>query len=150
MPGHHVAQLNVGTTVEPVTSARLDGFFELMEPVNALADAAPGFVWRLPPGDAEADAYLRARGDRLIINLSTWTSLGTLRDFVYAGAHAAAMRRRREWFEPVQEAFTVLWWVPAGHRPTVAEADGRLTRLRAEGPGPDAFTFQRPSPAPAD
>ncbi|MFJ4790482.1 DUF3291 domain-containing protein [Streptomyces sp. NPDC088794] len=41
----------------------------------------------------------------------------------------------------------VLWWVPAGHRPTVAEAEERLLRLRADGPTPYAFTFRSPFPA---
>ncbi|HYB22900.1 MAG TPA: DUF3291 domain-containing protein, partial [Solirubrobacteraceae bacterium] len=47
-----------------------------------------------------------------------------------------------EWFERL-ELHLVLWWVPIGHRPTVAEAENRLEHLRAHGPTPAAFTFRR-------
>jgi hypothetical protein len=40
-----------------------------------------------------------------------------------------------------------LWWVPAGHRPTVAEAESRLLHLRTNGPTPYAFTLRTPFPA---
>jgi hypothetical protein len=80
--------------------------------------------------------------------MSTWTSLEELSGFVYRSAHTEVMRQRRTWFETMKEAYLVLWWVPAGHRPTVREAEERLARLRAEGPTPHAFTFRAPFPAP--
>ena len=48
----------------------------------------------------------------------------------------------------MRDAFAALWWVPAGHLPTVAEAEARLLTLRTEGPTPHAFTFRRPFPPP--
>jgi hypothetical protein len=80
----------------------------------------------------------------MIVNLSVWESMEALRAFVYGDAgHLAVMRRRREWFQRMAEAFVVLWWVPAGHVPTVEEAEERLDLLRALGPSPEAFTFRR-------
>lgn len=148
VPDHQLAQLNIALPVEPLTSARLAGFVELLDPVNAAADAAPGFVWRLQTEDGDATAVRGFGDDALIVNMSTWSSLETLGAFVYGPFHVEVLRRRREWFERMREPFTVLWWVPAGHRPTVAEAEQRLEQLRAKGPSPDAFTFQRPFPAP--
>ena len=58
------------------------------------------------------------------------------------------MKRRKEWFEHMREAYTVLWWVPEGHRPTAAEAKSRLYQLRELGPSPDAFTFKQPFASP--
>jgi len=148
--GHHLAQVNIALPVEPLTSERLASFMALLQPVNALADAAPGFVWRLQTEDGDATAVRAFGDDRLIVNLSVWESLASLADFVFRGSHAEVLRRRRDWFVPLREAVTVLWWVPAGVRPTVADAEDRLAALRRDGPTPFAFSVQRPFPPPGD
>lgn len=148
MAAFQLAQLNIALPVEPLTSARLAGFVELLGPVNALADAAPGFVWRLQTEDGDATAVRGFGDDQLIVNLTVWESLETLADFVFGGFHLEVMRRRREWFARMRDPFTVLWWVPTGHRPTVAEAEERLTALQEQGPTPFAFTVRRAFPAP--
>ena len=147
-PNHHLAQLNVSLPLEPLTSARLAGFVELLEPVNALADAAPGFVWRLQTEDGDATAVRALDDDQLIINLTVWESVEALATFVYGEFHASVMRRRREWFHRLGEVSTVLWWVPAGVRPTVADAEDRLRTLRVHGPTPSAFTVRHGFPPP--
>ena len=144
----HLAQVNIALPVAPLDTARLAGFVAALEPVNALADRAPGFVWRLQTEDGDATAIRAFDDERLIVNLSVWESLEALGAFVFGGEHVAVMRERRRWFVPLREAVTALWWVPAGHRPSVAEARDRLERLRRDGPGPDAFTFARPVAAP--
>ena len=144
----HLAQVNVALPLEPLDSARLAAFVALLEPVNALADAAPGFVWRLQTEDGDATAVRAFDDDRLIVNMSTWESLDALGAFVFGGFHAEVMRRRREWFHHLRDAITALWWMPAGTRPTVAEAEDRLTALRRDGPSPYAFTLRRPFAAP--
>ena len=53
-----------------------------------------------------------------------------------------------QWFEPMPEAYTVLWWVPAGHIPTIGEAEERLDLLRREGPTAAAFTLRQPYAPP--
>ncbi|MQA96610.1 MAG: DUF3291 domain-containing protein [Streptosporangiales bacterium] len=147
---HHLAQFNVGRLRGPVDSPELRGFAELLEPVNALADAAPGFVWRLRDEETgDATTFRPYEDPDVALNLSVWESVDALRDFVYrSGSHLDAMRRRREWFHPMRETYLVLWWVPAGHLPGLPEAMERLELLRAIGPGPDAFTFRDPYPAP--
>jgi heme-degrading monooxygenase HmoA len=146
--GWHLAQVNVALPLEPLDSPRMAGFSEALEPVNAVADASPGFVWRLQTEDGDATA-IRAFGGRLMINMSVWESLEALRAFVYGDAHAAVLRRRREWFERLGEPETALWWVPVGRLPTVAEAEERLGHLRARGPSARAFTLRQTWPAPS-
>jgi hypothetical protein len=92
----------------------------------------------------------RAFGDdRLIVNMSVWETIEDLAAFVYRDVeHRAVLRRRREWFRQMREAHHVLWWVPSGHRPTVAEAEHRLRLLREDGPTEAAFTVSAPFPAP--
>jgi hypothetical protein len=148
MPGYHLAQLNIGRLLAPLDSPQLAPFVENLEPINALADGAPGFVWRLQTEDGDATAIRPFDDDMMIVNMSVWESLEALADFVYRSDHVAVMRRRREFFERMADAFIVLWWVPAGHRPTVAEAKDRLARLRRDGPTQEAFTFRARFPAP--
>jgi hypothetical protein len=119
----------------------------LLDPINAVADEAPGFVWRLQTEDGNATAIRAFGDDRLIVNMSVWESIDHLADFVYRSAHVEVMRRRREWFERIR-LFMTLWWVPAGHLPKVAEAEERLEHLRAHGPTPFAFTFKSRFPSP--
>jgi uncharacterized protein DUF3291 len=148
MAGYHVAQLNIGRLRAPLDSDQLAGFVEALDPVNALADGAEGFVWRLQTEDGDATAIRAFDDDMLLVNMSVWESVEALADFVYRSDHRAIMRRRREFFEPMAEAFTVLWWVPAGHVPSVEEAKDRLERLRRDGPTAEAFTFRYRFEAP--
>ncbi len=149
MTGYHLAQLNVARLRAPIESAEIAGFVAALDPVNALADAAPGFIWRLQDGDGPGATALRPCGPDVIVNLSVWETLGALRDFVYrSGAHLDVMRRRREWFHKLSEQHLVLWWIPAGHRPGLDEALHRLEIIRRHGPGPTAFTFREPYDPP--
>jgi hypothetical protein len=141
--GRHLAQVNIALPREPLDAPLLAGFVAALAPVNAVADASPGFVWRLQTEDGDATAIRAFGDDRLIVNLSVWESVEALRAFVYGDAHAAVLRRRREWFERLGEPETALWWVPAGTTPTVAEAEERLAHLRAHGPTERAFTLRQ-------
>jgi hypothetical protein len=142
MTERHLAQLNIGTLTGPLDGPGLADFVALLEPVNALADRTPGFVWRLV-GEGEGDATsIRPYGDDVMINYSVWESREALWDFVYRSAHLDAMRRRRDWFLRHVEAYQVLWWIPAGHIPTIGEGLARLEQLKNAGPTPEAFTFR--------
>lgn len=150
MTGYHIAQLNVGVVRAPVDAPELADFMAGIDPVNALADAEPGFVWRLRDGDGPGATALRPRGPDFLVNLSVWETLEALRNFVYRnGPHLDFMRRRREWFHRMAEPYLVLWWVPSGHIPSLEEGLSRLDLLRDNGPCPSAFTFHDPYDAPA-
>ncbi|MGW2648918.1 DUF3291 domain-containing protein [Streptomyces sp. NPDC001393] len=102
------------------------------EPVNAAADGAPGFVWRLVE-EGKADATgLRPAGENVIVTVSVWETQQALWDFTYRSGHLEPMQRRRDWFERHVEAHLVLWWVPAGHLPTLDEAMERLADLHVD------------------
>ena len=122
------------------------GFKAALEPINALADEAPGFVWRLQTEDGDATAIRPYEDERMMVNMSVWESIGALRAFVYTSGHTSVMRDRRRWFEKL-ETYLVLWWVPAGHQPTIEEAKERLEHLERRGPTPFAFTFRASFPA---
>lgn len=142
MTDHHLAQLNVGRLREPLDAPSMAEFLALFEPLNALADSAPGFVWRLTDGEADDATTIRPYGDDVIINMSVWETREALWNFAYRSAHLDLLRRRREWFLRMAEPYLVMWWVPAGRIPSVEEARERLDRLRSTGPGPEAFTFR--------
>lgn len=146
---HVLAQVNIGRLREPLDSPALAGFMAALGPVNALADAAPGFVWRLQTEEGNATAIRAFPGDDLmILNMSVWESIEALGEFVYRSAHTPFLRRRGEWFERLGEVYLVLWWIPAGTLPAIDEALRRLDVLRRFGPTPEAFTFRRPFPHP--
>lgn len=148
-PAWHLAQVNIAVPRGPMDSATMAGFVELLEPINELADSAPGFVWRLQDDDGNATSISVFGDDSLIVNMSVWKSADALWDFVYDSGHLKVMRRRREWFTRMRESFMCLWWIPGGQLPTVADAEERLERLRAEGPTPYAFTFKERFTAPS-
>lgn len=120
----------------------LADFVANLDPINALADGSPGFVWRLATEDGDATSIRAFDDDLMIINMSVWESIDQLAEFVYRSGHVAVMRRRREWFGRMR-IYMVLWWVPEGHTPTVTEALERLAHLEEQGPTPYAFTFKQ-------
>ena len=148
MATYHLAQLNIGRLRAPLDSDDLAPFVAALEPVNRLADAAPGFVWRLETEDGDATAIRAFDDDMLLINMSVWESIDVLAEFVYRTPHRDIMRQRVQFFERPIEAFLVLWWIPAGTIPTIDDAKRRLESLRRDGPTPGAFTFRTPFPPP--
>lgn len=140
----HLAQVNIGRARGPIDGPLMAEFVARLEEINALAEQTPGFVWRLQTEDGDATAIRPYADERIMINMSVWTDLESLRRYVFRSAHAAVMRRRREWFERFEGVYVALWWVPAGHRPTAEEAVTRLANLEANGPTPFAFSFQLP------
>jgi hypothetical protein len=142
-----LAQLNIARLRHPVDAPETAEFTTALEPINLLADLSPGFIWRMKgDGGRDDSTDVRMPGDDdplLIINLTVWEDLESLRHFAFRSGHAMYLRRKRDWFVPLGEEPTVLWWVPDGHIPTMAEAAERLAQLRAEGATADAFTFTK-------
>ncbi|MET8056009.1 DUF3291 domain-containing protein [Streptomyces microflavus] len=146
---NELAQVNIARLRFPLDSPQLKDFVDGLDPVNAVADRADGFVWRLRSDSGNATDVPVFGDDWLIVNMSVWRDAEALTAFMYAGLHRELMSRRRKWFEQVREAMTALWWVPAGERPTVADAEERLCHLREHGPAERAFTLRTRFPAPA-
>lgn len=138
---HHLAQLNIGTVRAPVDHPSMAGFTNRLDEINELADAAPGFVWRLQTDEGNATAIHAFDDPMLLVNLSVWESIEALHEFTYRSAHRDLLRGRTEWFHRRDGHHQVLWWVPTGSLPSVEEAKRRLAHLEAHGPTPEAFTF---------
>ena len=149
-PNWHFAQYNIARLHQPLDHPATADFVAGLDEVNALAESSPGFVWRLTD-DATglSSSYVRAYDDPLmIINLSVWETPEHLQDFVYRSTHTSFLRRRREWFVKLDDAYLVCWWIPAGQVPSVEEAVERLERLRRDGVSDEAFTLRDLRPAP--
>lgn len=142
-----IAQVNIARLRAPLDSPELSGFVAALDPVNASADEAPGFIWRLQTEEGNATSVQAFEWDvkdsaGIIVNMSVWASIEQLAAWVYGPLHRAVLRQRRSWFERAEEMTTALWWVPHGHRPTTLEAEERLIHLRLHGPTERAFTFR--------
>ncbi|RYC32421.1 DUF3291 domain-containing protein [Lichenibacterium minor] len=147
-PAFHLAQLNLARFRTAADDPANAGYLAALAAVDASAERAPGFVWRLRGAGALASGADAFGDAHVAANLSVWTDRDALVAFVYRDpAHRAIMARRRDWFDKM-EAHLVLWWVPAGHRPGFADARFRLDLLRRDGPTADAFTVARGFPAP--
>ncbi|WP_033313516.1 DUF3291 domain-containing protein [Streptomyces iakyrus] len=143
---YELAEVNIARLKAPLDSPQLKDFVDALDPVNADADAADGFVWRLQSDSGNATDVPVFGDSWLILNMSVWRDADSLTAYMYQGRHREMLARRREWFERVEEAMVTLWWVPAGHRPTVAEAESRLLHIRTHGPTPYAFTLRTQFP----
>jgi Domain of unknown function (DUF3291) len=143
-----LAQINVGRLVAPKGDQRVQPFFDALERINALADSSPGFVWRLQSESGNATDIQPTHDPLLLVNMSVWLDADTLFNYVYRSAHTPEMAQRRRYFAPFEGAYQALWWIPAGHRPTVDEGLSRLWRLDRYGPTPQAFTFKARYPVP--
>lgn len=147
---YHLAQINIGRLVAPRGDPRVQPFFDALDRINALAEASPGFVWRLKDEGGNA-TDLAIGGDPLLIpNMSVWLDADALFDFVYRSAHTPVMARRREYFERFEGAYQALWWVPTGTTPSVSDGLARLWMLDQLGPTADAFTFKARFPQPGE
>ena len=147
---YHLAQYNIARLLAPLDSPQLADFVANLDRINGIGDRSPGFVWRHQTDEGNSTA-VRVRGDpMIIINFSVWEDADSLFQYTYRSDHAEVFRRRREWFDQHESYYLVLWWVPAGHEPTVEEAEERLDHLQEHGPTPHAFTLKERFPLPTE
>lgn len=147
--GFELAQVNIGR----IRGASMDDpvmveFKAALAEINALAEASPGFVWRLKDESGDATSIAAFPDPRVLVNLSVWASPETLQNYVYRSAHGKFFAKRQAWFEKFETNHLALWWIPAGHRPTTEEAKARLAALDQNGPTAFAFTFRQAFPPP--
>lgn len=151
-PAFHLAQLNLGLFRAPLDAPEMSEFAAALDPINAIAESSPGFVWRLTDDDGGSSSFVEVPGldDELWApNLSVWTDLESLKHFMFKSGHASYLRRRREWFQDPARPINVLWWLPAGDIPTLADAVDRLDGLIEHGPSDQGWPLTQPRPAPA-
>ncbi len=145
---YHIAQANIGRMFAPPDDPIMFGFTSQLNRINALAEAAPGFVWRLADSTGDATSIRIYDDPLIIINMSVWESVDLLFNFTYKQQHTEMIRGRREWFESLDVPHMALWWIPAGTVPVAQDVKERLDHLRDHGPTPYAFTFKVRFPMP--
>ena len=143
-----LAQVNIARAKDDLDSPLLQGFVDRLDEINALADRAPGFVWHLQTEDGDATSIQAFDDPRLIINMSVWRDIESLKHFVYKTAHVELIRARSQWFQSIETVHQAMWWVQAGHLPDLHEAKERMEHLQLHGAEQTAFTFARPHPPP--
>jgi hypothetical protein len=141
-PGYHLAELNIGRLVAPTDDPRVADFMANLDRINGLGRRMPGFVWMMEgsgePGTGNTENAIG--GDpQFVSNLSVWEDVPSLETFVWGTIHKQFYERRAEWFEVLGKMHFVMWWVPAGHKPTLDEAMARLALLDEQGDSDDAF-----------
>jgi hypothetical protein len=141
----HLAQLNLAKPLYPLDDPRMREFMDNLNRINELGKAAPGFVWILEDSSGNATGIHAFDDPSILINLTVWESLATLRAFAYKTEHVVYLRRRHEWFERMSP-YLVLWWIPAGHLPTIDECKARLAHFAKHGDTAHAFTFRQTFP----
>lgn len=139
---YHIATANAAQMRGSYDDPVMAGFVAYLEPLNALADRSPGFVWRLQDENGDATS-IRLFDDPLVLfNMSVWESIDSLQDYVYKSNHVKAVQQRGDWFKPPSRPPFVVWWIPAGHIPEPEEGRQRLQQLWDNGPTAQAFTFR--------
>jgi hypothetical protein len=146
MTKFHIAEVNIARMKAALDDPIMAGFVARLEEINALADRAPGFVWRFQTSEGNA-TYLRPfDDDRILFNLSVWETVEHLKDYVYRSMHNEVFRKRQDWFTRFEGAYVALWWVPPGHIPSIDESKKRLAYLEEHGPTEFAFPFKQVFP----
>jgi hypothetical protein len=147
---YQLAQINIGRLIAPIDDPKIAEFVAQLAPINAIADLAPGFVWRLQSESGNATDMAYNDDPSIMVNMSVWESLETLRDYAYKSGHRKVLRDRAKWFAKMDRPHYCLWWIPAGHIPTIAEGRERLEHYQTRGATPYSFWFSQEYPQPAD
>ena len=140
---YHLAQINIGRLRAPLDDPGMADFVNNLAPINQLGHDAPGFVWQLLNEDGNSTTFHLFDDPEIVVNFTVWESIETLFEFTYKSQHVEFFRRRHEWFEKVEGLPSLtMWWIPAGHIPSLKEAEAKILHLRDHGPTVQAFTFK--------
>jgi hypothetical protein len=140
---YHLAQINIAKSRAARDNKIMKGFVDRLDEINGIADSSPGFVWRLQTEEGDATAIQAFDDPLLLVNVSVWENIDSLKNYVYKSVHVELIQDRDAWFKKTQESHQALWWIPKGHIPSVEEAKERLEYLQAHGPSDVAFTFAK-------
>ncbi|PRO71685.1 DUF3291 domain-containing protein [Alteromonas alba] len=138
----HLAQLNIARPKFPMDSIGMADFVNNLDPINTVAENSPGFIWRLKDDSGNATSIQIFDDPELIVNMSVWQDIASLKQFMFKTHHIDFLKRKKEWFVPLDSASYVMWGIEEGHIPTVEEAEERLLHLREHGESDYAFSFK--------
>ena len=145
---YQLAQVNIAQAKAEMDTDTMQGFMSRLDEINAIADKASGFVWRLQSNDGDATSIRVFDDPLLLVNMSVWDDIDSLKNYVYKSLHVELIRDREAWFDKMSAMHQALWWIPSGHIPSTQEAKDKLESLRENGPNQDAFTFGKPFQKP--
>ncbi|MDG1728654.1 MAG: DUF3291 domain-containing protein [Algibacter sp.] len=137
----HLAEVNIAKRLAPMDDPIMQDFVNNVDNMNAIADAAEGFIWRLQDEDKDEAIHV-FQDDSLIVNMSVWESLECLFNYTYNSGHIEVFKRKKEWFSKMKMMHMAFWYVPEGYEPTFQEAKDRLDYLNTYGDTPYAFSFK--------
>ncbi|PHS18508.1 MAG: hypothetical protein COA86_07380 [Kangiella sp.] len=140
---YQIAQINIAQAQDSMESETMKGFVERLDEINYLADKSAGFVWRLETEEGDATAIQAFDDPLMIVNMSVWEDIESLKNYVYKSMHVELIRDRDAWFNKITKVHQVLWWIPKGHIPSVEEGKEKLSVLQQDGPNEEVFTFSK-------
>ncbi|MFI1773622.1 DUF3291 domain-containing protein [Thalassobellus citreus] len=141
MSKFHLAQVNIAKILAPMDDPIMQDFVNNVDKMNAIADDADGFVWRLKDEDKE-EAIRVFQDDSIIINMSVWENLESLFNYTYNSGHIEVFKRKKEWFSKMKMMHMAFWYIPEGYEPTFEDANTRLDYINTHGDTPFAFSFK--------
>ncbi|MFI1744099.1 DUF3291 domain-containing protein [Thalassobellus sediminis] len=141
MSKFHLAQVNIAKMLAPMDDPIMQDFVNNVDKMNAIADDADGFVWRLKDEDKE-EAIRVFQDDSIIINMSVWENLESLFNYTYNSGHIEVFKRKKEWFSKMKMMHMAFWYIPEGYEPTFEDAKTRLDYINTHGDTPFAFSFK--------
>ena len=145
---YHIAQINIAQAKADKDSEIMSGFISRLDEIHTLADNAEGFVWRLETEDGDDGSISVFNDPLLLIKMSVWQDIDSLRAFVYKSIHIGLLQNRDAWFDKMGEMHQTIWWVPQGHIPTMQEGKDKLDQSREFGSTAEAFTFGKKFSSP--
>lgn len=149
-PKYYLAQINIAKMKAPLDDPIMAEFANALDEVNLVAENSPGFIWRLQTSSGNATDVKAYSDPKMLVNISVWRGVEQLKSYVYKSLHGNFFIRRRKWFEKYQGEHFAMWWILAGHLPTVEEGKAKLEYLELHGDTPECFTFAQPYPSPED
>src|SRR3954451_18997442 len=97
---HHLAEVNVARLLAPLDDPSMRDFLAAVGPVEWLAAASPGFVWRLADEGGHGVCVQPDDGGPVFVNLTLWQDYDALHAFTYRSPHAATSNAGRAGSRP--------------------------------------------------
>ena len=136
----YLAQINIARfRTEPEDPINQD-FFDNIDHINVIAEASPGFIWRLKDEESGDATSINVFDDhRMIVNMSVWASAEEFVAYVYKSDHAQIMAKRKIWFEEIDLPHLAIWWVEEDQLPTAEDGRRMVELLYQTGPTEEVF-----------
>lgn len=141
---HELIHINLSLAKYSIFSEEMKSFWALEKPIYELAETFSGYVRNIDFPDR-----FSVFPEPHIFNATAWRNVEDLKEFVYRGIHAMAMKDRNRWFTETSDPNYALFWVESGFNVTEQYAAKKLLSYRENGATLDAFDFKTVFPSGA-